>query len=219
MKAVHEHEFEARRGLPEALPRGERLLWQGSPDAVGVARDVLHLRKLALYFAVLLAWRLGTAVADGASWAAASLGTLPLAALALTGWATLALLALLMARTSVYTITNRRLVMRVGIVLTVTFNLPFSRIESVALRTRGRVGDIALTLSAGEQIAYLNLWPHARPWQLKRTQPMLRALPGARVVAQLLSNALVDATPNQVLQASNDARHAPAAVHGTALAA
>jgi hypothetical protein len=33
--------------------------------------------------------------------------------------------------------------------------------------------------SAGKRIAYLHLWPHARPWQLKRPQPLLRALPDA----------------------------------------
>ena len=40
MKAVvrsvqpeHEHEFEAEPGLPEQLPAGERVLWQGQPQA------------------------------------------------------------------------------------------------------------------------------------------------------------------------------------------
>ena len=37
--ASAEHEFEAEPGLPEALPRGERLLWRGSPAWRVMARD------------------------------------------------------------------------------------------------------------------------------------------------------------------------------------
>ena len=53
----HEHEFEPEPGLPEALPRGETLLWQGAPDWRVLARRAFHVRKLALYFGVLLALR------------------------------------------------------------------------------------------------------------------------------------------------------------------
>ena len=56
--------------------------------------------------------------------------------------------------------------MRIGIVLTVTFNLPLSRIERAGLHpTPDGSGDIALTLERGTRIAWLHLWPHARPWQ------------------------------------------------------
>ena len=41
MKALHEHEFEAAPGLPEKLPQGERILWQGAPDALALARAAL----------------------------------------------------------------------------------------------------------------------------------------------------------------------------------
>ena len=53
----HEHEFEPQFGLPERLPAGERILWQGSPDFRALARNAFHLRKLALYFSVLLVAR------------------------------------------------------------------------------------------------------------------------------------------------------------------
>ncbi len=39
-------------------------------------------------------------------------------------------MAWLSARSTVYTLTDRRMVMRMGIVLTVTFNLPFKRIAA-----------------------------------------------------------------------------------------
>ena len=62
-----EHEFEAELGLPEPLPRGERLLWQGSPDWRVLARDAMHTRMLSVYFAVLLAWRAANVWSNGGS--------------------------------------------------------------------------------------------------------------------------------------------------------
>lgn len=186
-----EHEFEAEPGLPEPLPRGERLLWQGSPDWRVMAREAMHLRMLSVYFAVLLAARAVNVLANGGSAVDAGLAVLwplPLAAVAL---GLLALLAWLVCRTSVYTVTDRRVVMRVGVVLSITFNLPYSQIESAGLRTNADgTGDITLVLAYTDRIAYVHLWPHARPWHLKRTEPMLRALPQVQGVAQILSNAL-----------------------------
>jgi hypothetical protein len=83
--------------------------------------------------------------------------------------------------------------MRIGVVLNITFNLPLSQIEAARLRTnRDGSGDLSLLLNDADRIAYVHLWPHARPWHVKRTEPMLRALPDARAVAELLSAALAD---------------------------
>lgn len=191
------HDGEAQPGLPETLPAGERLLWQGSPDWRILARHAFHVRPIALYFAVLIAWRVASAWSEGAGPAGlvgAVLWTLPLAAVAL---GIFVLLAWLVHRTSVYTLTDRRVVLRIGIVLTVSFNLPLTRIETVRLHPLGRggpgrqsPGDIALVLDARDRIGYLHLWPHARPWHLRRTEPMLRALVDADAVARLLVEAL-----------------------------
>ena len=194
MKAQpQEHEFEAARGLPEQLPAGEKILWQGAPHWQTLARDALHLRLLAVYFSVLLAWRAGAVWMDTGSLGTAALSIVVLLPLALLALATLALLAWLASHNSVYTITNRRVVMRIGIVLTVTFNLPYRRIESASLRRNANgTGDIALVLAPGDQIAYLHLWPHVRPWQVRRSQPMLRAIPDCARVSELLVNAIAD---------------------------
>jgi hypothetical protein len=188
-----EHEFEAQPGLPEPLPPGERLLWQGSPDWRVLAREAMHTRMLSVYFAVLLAWRGATVLANGGTAleaAEAVLWVLPLPVLAI---AVLSGLAWLVARTSVYTVTDKRVVMRIGVVLGITFNLPYSQIESAGLRTHADgSGDLTLLLNDADRIAYVHLWPHARPWHLRRAEPMLRALPQARSVAALLSAALAD---------------------------
>ena len=44
-----EHDFEPELGLPEALPRGEQVRWQGSPDWKTLALRGFHVRKLAVY--------------------------------------------------------------------------------------------------------------------------------------------------------------------------
>lgn len=185
----------APRGLPEALPAGERILWQGAPRWQTLALRALHARKLAIYFGILLVWRGATALHDGrtpAEAATAVLWLLPLAAAAL---GLVLLLAWLSARTTVYTITDRRVVMRIGIVLGISLNLPHGRIASAALRTHADgTGDIPLQLKGDDRIAYVHLWPHARPWRFARTEPMLRAIPDAGAVAKILSRALADAT-------------------------
>jgi len=188
-----EHEFEAAPGLPEPLPRGERLLWQGSPDWRVMAREAMHTRMLSAYFAVLLAWRGVTVLSNGGSVIDAGEAVLWLLPLALLAIAVLSLMAWLIARTSVYTVTDRRVVMRIGVVLSITFNLPYSQIESAGLRSNADgSGDVTLLLNKADRIAYVHLWPHARPWHVKRTEPMLRALPQVRQVAAILSAALAD---------------------------
>jgi len=99
-------------------------------------------------------------------------------------------LALLCARTTVYTITDKRVTMRVGIVLNLTFNLPFARIASAGFRKVGAdAGDIPLTLNGTDQIAFPHLWPHARPWRIAKVEPMLRCVPHATEVARVLGQA------------------------------
>ncbi|CAN5756817.1 photosynthetic complex putative assembly protein PuhB [soil metagenome] len=187
----HEHEFEAAHGLPEPLPAGERILWQGTPDWRTLAVQVMRVRTLAIYFALMLLWRVATVLSDGGGLSGAALSVALLLPLALVALGLLSLFAWLTSRTTVYTLTDRRVVMRVGIVLSVTFNLPHRMLSSAGLHAHANgTGDIALQLAPGEQIAYLHLWPHARPWRVKRTEPMLRAVPDAVRVGQLLAAAI-----------------------------
>ena len=187
---VHEHEFEAAHGLPEPLPAGEHILWQGSPEFASMARRCFHLGTVGIYFAVILTLRAGFAAAQGATAVEALLAAAWLLPPVVIALGILALMAYLSSRTSVYTITDRRVVMRVGIVLSLTFNLPYARIVSADARLKGgSTGDIALSLGGSDHIAYVHLWPHARPWKLARTQPMLRCVANAERVSQVLAGA------------------------------
>lgn len=188
MKPHHEHEFEAAPGLPEPLPRGERLIWQGSPDWVTLAIHAFHVRKLAIYFAAMLG--LQAVYLSGDPQAALLRPLLTSAVMAALALLLLGATAWFAARTTLYTLTDRRIVMRIGVVLTLTLNLPLRQIAGASFRPLADGhGDIALSLAGKDRIAFLNLWPHARPWQLKNPQPSLRCLPGAAAVGERIQQA------------------------------
>jgi hypothetical protein len=187
---AQEHEFEPVRGLPERLPAGEQLLWQGSPDWKRLAQRAFHVRKLVVYFAALMALRLAVLLGGSPSTGEIVLSLVWMAVLAGTALGLLALVAWLSARATVYTVTDRRVVMRIGIVLTLTFNIPFKRITGAGLHLEADgTGDLPLALSGEDRIAWLHLWPHARPWRLAHPEPMLRSVPQAAEVARLLTEA------------------------------
>jgi Bacterial PH domain len=213
----HEHEFEPQRGLPEALPGDEKLLWQGSPDWRMLARRAFHLRKLSVYFAALVLLRVAFVYSDTGSIAGAlraTPGPLALAAIAL---GLVALMAWLSARSTVYTLTDKRVIIRIGIVLTLTFNIPYRRIATAGLHLDAKgTGDLPLTLLPPDHIAYLHLWPHARPWRVARPEPMMRSVPDAAAVAKLLTQAWSEATglAAQPRSAAERARPEPGAHAG-----
>jgi hypothetical protein len=188
---IREHDYEPIRGLPGHLPEGERILWQGAPDAIALFRRAFRGQLVGVYFLVLMAWRAIAVLSSGGTpieaLSAASfllvLGVITLALLGLFAWAA--------AHTSVYTITNRRVVMRVGIALSNTFNIPFTVIETAALRQHGDgTGDLPLVLTAPNRLGLFHIWPHARPWQITRPEPMLRGVPDALGVAEVLADAM-----------------------------
>jgi hypothetical protein len=189
-----DYAVEPIRGLPENLPAGEHIVWQGAPSWWEIAKSVFHIRAVALYFAILMIWRGSVHWNEPPHAVSAALAALSLLPICAFGLGLLALLAWLSSRTSVYTITNRRVVLRVGVALPTAINIPFKVIESadVAINRAG-AADIPLTLTGSVRIPYSTLWPHARPWQLRKPEPMLRGLTEGVRVAELLRHALYDA--------------------------
>jgi hypothetical protein len=183
-----EIDIEAVPGLPHDLPPGERIVWQGSPGWKSLARHTFKVRWLAAYFAVFAASRLVTSVRQQEGLAGAR-SLLAVAALAATCLGVLCGLAWLNARSAIYTITTRRVVLRIGVALPTTWNLPFARVASADVKVRNEGdGDIVLQLKAPDRIAWLQLWPHTQPWHFARARPALRAIPDAARVASLLAD-------------------------------
>ncbi|MDO9707459.1 photosynthetic complex putative assembly protein PuhB [Paracraurococcus lichenis] len=191
---IREHDYEPVWGLPERLPEGETVLWQGRPDRRAFARRALHLPGLAAYFGVLVLARAVSVVMAGASVEVTAMDSLWFLAPSVAVIALGLLLAWGVARSTAYTITNRRVVMRFGIALSLTVNLPFALVHSAAARLHADgSGDISLALQKPHRISYLFFWPHVRPWHLLRPQPTLRGIADAATVAQVLARALAGA--------------------------
>jgi Bacterial PH domain len=207
---MSEFEHEPVRGLPQRLPAGERILWQGEPRVAALARRVFHLRKLALYCGLLLVWRVASGLSDGEPLATIATFCLWLVPFAVIVLGLPLLLAWLYARATVYTITNRRVVIRSGVALPMSINLPFRLIGAAGLKVYADgSGDIPLSLTGSDRIAYLHLWPNVRPWRVTRPEPMLRGIPDAAEVAELLADALA-AAPATKPQAAEARRPAEA---------
>lgn len=186
-----EYEFEPIPGLPAHLPEGETILWQGSPVAGLVARRALHVGLVAVYFAALLVWRVLTGTAEGHTPAEIAVDSIPLLLTATAGIGLIGLLAYLIARTTIYTITNRRVVMRFGVALPMTVNVPFASIQTADIRELGGgAGDISLAVDKLGRLGFAHLWPHTRAWHVRKPHPTLRGLKDVASVATILSRAL-----------------------------
>jgi hypothetical protein len=110
------------------------------------------------------------------------------------------MMAYMTSRTTVYTLTNKRVVMRLGIVFTVSFNLPYKQVVSADVRMLQKgFGDITLALKGSDRIARIHLWPSVRPWKIEKPEPTLRAIPDVQQVSLKLRDAW---TQNTVLAAN-----------------
>lgn len=205
--------FDPIRGLPEDLPEGERLLWQGSPRWQDMAWHAFHVRKVIVYFGLLTLLQGVMAIGSGETLAQAvrpAFWLLPMGGLAALILLTVAYWS---ARSTIYSITSRRVVMRIGMALPLTLNLPFSKIDGAGLRLYASgTGDIPLALHGKDRLAYLVLWPHARPFRFKKPEPMLRAVPEAERLAKFLVDAIEGKSVTSMIETRKRVRFAPEAV-------
>lgn len=179
------------KGLPEALPNGEKVIWQGAPTPLALAIHAFHIRVVWLYYAAALTWRCSSLAAGGADFSAYAQAFVVLGGSAIALTAVLYGLAFVMARSAVYTITNKRIVLRYGAAIRKYINLPFASIAAVSMRRHGaKAGSIAIATNDKTQVPYLHLWPHARPLKFRPTFPMLRALPDVDKAVSALKSAM-----------------------------
>lgn len=191
-----DYDVEPIPGLPALPPKGETILWQGKPDWHSFAMSALHVRMVFAWFGLIGAFRLASAWHDGALTSLVWTQIAFLALLSLIAAALLCAFAYAVARTTVYTVTNRRVVMRFGVALPMTVNLPYSQIDGASLRNLGDgFGDIPLVLASNRGLSWMVLWPHARPWRFSRPEPMLRSIPDAASVAGLIARAFAETQP------------------------
>jgi len=178
-------------GLPARLPEGETLLWQGAPEWRSIARFAFRIRLAGAYFAGLVALRVGASLlagdpvhlALGTGVTGTILGTVAIAMFCALSW--------LIARTTTYSITTKRIVITYGAALPKSVNLPFSRLEAADVQTNAdNTGNIRLRLPAEVRLSYLLLWPHVNSGKNGRAEPVLRAIAAPREAANILAAAI-----------------------------
>ncbi|MEM6679001.1 MAG: photosynthetic complex putative assembly protein PuhB [Pseudomonadota bacterium] len=192
--------FEPIRGLPDLLPKGERILWQGSPSWKALTFRGFTTRLFLLWFALVLGWNLINVLTGDLAFAAA-LSTVALqAVLVAVAMGVLAAMAYASAGQTIYTVTNRRVVLRFGLAMDISVNLPFTQIGRLDMARRwDGTTDLVLGLTGEHPLGIWHVWPNSKPWAWRKPAPMLRALPDGERVARLLGEALV---------ADQDRRHA-----------
>ncbi len=169
----------------------EHTAWEGRPSWRGLAVGLFRMHLVALYFILLALGRTVLALRGGASLQRAMPPAISVLIFGAGCLALLGLLAWAVRRTTLYRITDRRIILQYGVAISATLAIPYGAVAEVALRgSPGRLhgpgGDISVRLKPGQSIGYVRLWPHARPWHLATAQPMLRAVPDAASVAAIL---------------------------------
>lgn len=203
---MNEHDREPVPGLPARLPPGETILWQGAPTWRALARRAYHVDVVGGYFVLLLVWSIASSLQAHAGMAAALRAAGMLGALGAGALGLLCLFAWLTHRTTLYTITTRRVVMRFGIALPMTVNLPFRQIAAAGLKLHADgTGDLPLSLAGAQRAAYLIFWPHVRPWRMAKAEPMLRGVPNGERVGRILARALAAAAEQPAAAGASDA--------------
>ncbi len=196
---MSEFEHETADGLPEELPKGETILWQGTPDWWNMAKRVFHVRKVVIYSLLILLIQALTLKSNGQFMHEIFMSASGWIAMAAVALSILLALAFFTARSTRYTVTNKRLVIRSGIAITINLNLPFTEIESAALKVYpDGSGDIPFVITDKQRISYVLLWPNIRPWKYSQPQPMLRCVDSVKQVAEIVTQALANENTDSI---------------------
>jgi hypothetical protein len=172
-------------------PPDEQVLWEGRPTWQSILRHVFHVRALVLYFIAIVIWQIADALSAGEPGKNLMASTAGFAGLALACLAILSLMAWLIWRTTTYLITDRRVDLRFGVALPATLDVPLNLVQNASVKMHSDgTGDISIELPKDQRIAPLLLWPHLKPWQLTKPEPMLRGISEPEKVAELFATAL-----------------------------
>lgn len=215
MKLFHDEEDgpqEPVRGLPERLPEGETILWQGQPSPIALAFGAFRVRWVIAYFVAMTTFRVANLTASDA--ATAAINEAVFGSLAFFGLALVIVfgLAFLMSRAALFTITDHRVVLRYGVAIRKYVNVPFVKMGAAQLsRKSARVGDISFEVTGPGRPAYLHLWPFTRPFKYSDPQPMMRAIRDPDAVADILARAVQAHAPDAVeVELGREAARKPA---------
>lgn len=183
------------RGVNEALPAGERVLWEGSPDPKALARHLFYVRPISVYLSAMVLWWVAVNASQAGTtsfWVTLATQILLSSGVVVSAW----LFARAIARGTTYAITDRRLVLNFGVIFPMTINLPLRYVQGASARQfSDKSGQIAVQLTTKEKLAWIVLFPHVRPWKFNNPEPLLRGLTDPAKVGEILREAVLKVPP------------------------
>ena len=178
--------FEAPKNILDAIPNGESILWKGRPSLWGFSWNLFGLKWITLYLSILSIVSVARFFASD-FYTAFYVDFLPFF---LSGiFASIILIGLAATQTysTVYIITENRVIIKTGAALSFLISMPFKKIKEVNLQKRGAsIGTISFELLSEKRVPYISCWPSVRPWKFKRTQPAFSCIGSVDEVATVL---------------------------------
>ena len=178
--------FEAPKNILDAIPNGESILWKGRPSLWGFSWNLFGLKWITLYLSILSIVSVARFFASD-FYTAFYVDFLPFF---LSGiFASIILIGLAATQTysTVYIITENRVIIKTGAALSFLISMPFKKIKEVNLQKRGAsIGTISFELLSEKRVPYISCWPSVRPWKFKRTQPAFSCIGSVDKVATIL---------------------------------
>jgi hypothetical protein len=172
----------------KGLPDGEYIVWQGIPDEKALARRVFYSIHISIYLATMVAAHTSYLIMRGDSLADWSGMLILQCGAALIVLALISGLAKLYQKSTIYTLTNERLVILTGAAFSVIIHIPVNKVQAADLREfRDGTGDISVTVASDEKLYWLLLWPSVRSWWSRPVRPLLRNLKDPRLAAEALA--------------------------------
>ena len=183
--------FEVHKNILDAIPEGESILWKGKPSFWGFSWYFFGLKLLAFYLIILsVVFAARLTVTD--FFTAFIVDFLPFLLSGILTSFILMALAKIQSQSSVYIITENRVIIKSGAALSFLISMPFKKIKAVNLQKRkGSLGTISFELNSGKRVPYISCWPSVRPWRFKKTEPAFSCIENVDDVATILRKSVM----------------------------
>ena len=178
--------FEAPKNILDAIPNGESILWKGRPSLWGFSWNLFGLKWITFYLSILSVVSIARFFASDFH-TAFYIDFLPFFLSGIFASIILIGLAAIQAYSTVYIITENRVIIKTGAALSFLISMPFKKIKEVNLQKRGAsIGTISFELFSKKRVPYISCWPSVRPWKFKKTQPAFSCVRSVDEVATIL---------------------------------
>ena len=183
--------LEVHKNILDAIPEGESILWKGKPSFWGFSWYFFGLKLLAFYLIILsVVFAARLTVTD--FFTAFVVDFLPFLLSGILTSFILMALAKIQSQSSVYIITENRVIIKSGAALSFLISMPFKKIKAVNLQKRkGSLGTISFELNSGKRVPYISCWPSVRPWRFKKTEPAFSCIENVDEVATILRKSVM----------------------------